>query len=91
MGVAAFGAIFSNSLRGRLESLLPADAELPHLLGPQAVAHLPATLRDDYLHAFAASMHTVYLTAAGVALLAFAAVVVAEGSSAAQTLSIFGR
>jgi EmrB/QacA subfamily drug resistance transporter len=71
VGVAAFGAIFSNSLRSRLEALIPAGTEMPQSLGPQAIAHLPAALRDDYLHAFAGSMHTVYLVAACVAFLAF--------------------
>jgi hypothetical protein len=72
VGVAAFGAIFSNSLRPRLETLIPPGTELPQSLGPQAVAHLPAALHDDYLHAFAGSMHTVYLVAACIALIAFA-------------------
>jgi MFS family permease len=71
VGVAAFGAIFSNSLRTRLEALIPPGTELPPSLGPQAVAHLPAAIHADYLRAFAASMHTVYLVAACVALLAF--------------------
>ena len=70
--MAAFGAIFSNSLRSRLETLIPPGTELPQSLGPQAVAHLPAALHDDYLHAFAGSMHTVYLVAACIALIAFA-------------------
>ncbi|SAL14076.1 EmrB/QacA family drug resistance transporter [Caballeronia arvi] len=71
VGVAAFGAIFSNSLRSRLEALIPPGTELPQSLGPQAVAHLPPALHDDYLHAFAGSMHTVYLVAACIALIAF--------------------
>jgi EmrB/QacA subfamily drug resistance transporter len=71
VGVAAFGAIFTNGLRSRLEAAIPAGVELPRSLGPQAIQHLPAALHDDYLNAFAASMHTVYLVAAGVVLLAF--------------------
>ncbi|MDR5775225.1 MULTISPECIES: MDR family MFS transporter [unclassified Caballeronia] len=72
VGVAAFGAIFSGSLRGRLETLIPAGTEMPRSLGPLAVANLPAALHDDYLSAFAGSMHTVYLVAACIACFAFA-------------------
>jgi EmrB/QacA subfamily drug resistance transporter len=71
VGVAAFGAVFSNGLRTRLAALMPPGADMPRALGPQAVAHLPAALHDEYLHAFAGSMHTVYLAAASVALIAF--------------------
>ncbi len=65
VGVAAFGAIFSNSLHTSLEALLPPGAQMPPSLGPQAVAHLPAALHDGYPHAFAASMQAIYLVAAG--------------------------
>lgn len=71
VGVAMFGAIFSNGLRTRLESAIPPGVELPRSLGPQAIQHLPAALHDGYLNAFAASMHTVYLVAAGVVMIAF--------------------
>jgi EmrB/QacA subfamily drug resistance transporter len=72
VGVAAFGAIFTNGLRSRLEAVIPAGVELPQSLGPKAIQQLPAALHDDYLNAFAASMHTVYLVAAGIVLIAFA-------------------
>jgi MFS family permease len=72
IGVAAFGAVFSNGLASRLEKLLPPDTELPHALGPTAIHALPQALRDDYLHAFAGALHTVYLAAACVVLVAFA-------------------
>jgi Na+/melibiose symporter-like transporter len=71
IGVAAFGAVFSNGLAGRLEKLVPPDTELPHALGPAAIHQLPETLRNDYLHAFAGALHTVYLSAACVVVLAF--------------------
>ncbi|WP_229514574.1 MFS transporter [Paraburkholderia terrae] len=72
VGVAAFGAIFSNGLASRLQALIPPDTELPHALGPAAIHHLPAVLRDDYLQAFASALHTVYVVAACVVVLAFA-------------------
>ena len=72
IGVAAFGAVFSNGLAARLEKLIPADTELPHALGPAAIHQLPEALRNDYLQAFAGALHTVYLSAACVVVLAFA-------------------
>jgi hypothetical protein len=36
------------------------------------VKHLPAAIHRPYIDAFAASLHPVFLTAAGVSLLAFA-------------------
>jgi len=72
IGVAAFGAIFTNNLHARLETLIPAGSELPHSLGPTTVHALPIALRDDYLQAFGGALHSVYLIAACVAVLAFA-------------------
>jgi EmrB/QacA subfamily drug resistance transporter len=72
VGVAAFGAVFSNGLSARLQALIPADTELPHALGPAAIHHLPEVLRNDYLQAFAGALHTVYIVAACVVVLAFA-------------------
>jgi EmrB/QacA subfamily drug resistance transporter len=71
LGVAAFGALFSHGLQSRLEQALPADVTLPAALGPTAVQQLPAAVRDAYLHAFAASLHGVYLAATGVIAIAF--------------------
>jgi len=72
VGVAAFGAVFSNGLAARLEKLIPPDTQLPHALGPAAIHQLPDALRADYLQAFAGALHMVYLSAACVVLLAFA-------------------
>ncbi|MEX3898971.1 MDR family MFS transporter [Paraburkholderia sp. BR10954] len=72
IGVAGFGAVFSNGLAARLEKLIPPDTELPQALGPAAIHQLPEALRNDYLHAFAGALHTVYLSAACVVVLAFA-------------------
>ncbi|WP_246270678.1 MDR family MFS transporter [Paraburkholderia solisilvae] len=71
VGVAAFGAIFSNGLASRLQTSLPAGAELPHSLGPVAIHQLPDALRNIYLQAFAGALHTVFLSAACIVVLAF--------------------
>jgi len=72
VGVATFGAIFTNGLQSRLADTMPAGAELPRSMGPTTLEHLPAALRDTYLNAFAGSMHVVFLVAGAVVLLAFA-------------------
>ncbi|WP_175674285.1 MDR family MFS transporter [Burkholderia ambifaria] len=71
LGVAAFGALFSHGLQSRLAQALPAGTELPPALGPAAVHQLPEAVRGAYLHAFAGSLHVVYLSAAGVIAIAF--------------------
>ncbi|NHL69327.1 MFS transporter [Burkholderia ambifaria] len=71
LGVAAFGALFSHGLQSRLTQALPAGTELPPALGPAAVHQLPEAVRAAYLHAFAGSLHVVYLSAAGVIAIAF--------------------
>jgi EmrB/QacA subfamily drug resistance transporter len=72
VGVATFGAIFTNSLHSRLDAAIAPGIELPRSLGPTAVQHLPVAVRDAYLNAFAGSMHVVFLVAGVVVLLAFA-------------------
>jgi EmrB/QacA subfamily drug resistance transporter len=72
VGVATFGAIFTNGLHARLEAAMAPGTELPRSLAPLDVQHLPAPLHDAYLNAFAGSMHMVFLVAACVVLLAFA-------------------
>ncbi|AIO29067.1 MDR family MFS transporter [Burkholderia cepacia] len=71
LGVAAFGALFSHGLQSRVMAALPAGTELPPALGPAAVQQLPDAVRDAYLHAFAGSLHVVYLAAATVIAIAF--------------------
>ncbi|MEN2472339.1 MDR family MFS transporter [Burkholderia sp. GS2Y] len=71
IGVAAFGALFSHGLQSRMLQALPAGMELPPALGPGAVHQLPDAVRDVYLHAFAGSLHVVYLAAAVVVAIAF--------------------
>jgi EmrB/QacA subfamily drug resistance transporter len=72
VGVAAFGAVFSNGLQTRLEKVLTPDVELPKPLTPEVIRHLPPALHADYLNAFAGALHTVYFLAACVVVFAFA-------------------
>jgi len=71
IGVSLFGAIFSISLQTRLHGVLPDGAHAVHSFGPAAVRALPAPLHQQYVHAFAASMHTVYFVAAALVVVAF--------------------
>ncbi len=72
VGVATFGALFTNGLHSRLERVIPEGTDLPRSMGPAAINSLPAGLRDAYLNAFSGSMHFVFLVAGVVVLLAFA-------------------
>lgn len=71
IGVSVFGAVFSHGLAARLESVIPDGTTLPPTLTPESIHALPMPLRDQYLHAFAESLHTVYVVAAIIAVLAF--------------------
>ncbi|GLQ48200.1 EmrB/QacA family drug resistance transporter [Dyella lipolytica] len=71
IGVAAFGALFTNGLHSRLAATIPHDAVLPHSMGPRAVHDLPDAVRTIYLQAFGGALHMVYTIAAGVIVLAF--------------------
>ncbi|MGI4816171.1 MAG: MDR family MFS transporter [Janthinobacterium lividum] len=71
VGVAAFGAVFTNGLRARLENTLPEGTVLPRSLGPLAIHQLPDGVRELYLHAFAGALHVVYLAAACVVVVGF--------------------
>jgi len=75
LGTAVLGAIFAARLAATLAARLPAG--VPHAVGgggglsPQALARLPAAVRDVYAQAFATSLGTAFLVATGVALLGF--------------------
>ncbi len=71
IGVAAFGAIFTNVLQNKLALLIPAGVQLPRQLSANAVHELPEALRDDYLQAFGSALHSVYIISAGVVVFAF--------------------
>jgi hypothetical protein len=66
-----FGAIFTHVLRDQLVALIPEGTVLPRSLSAQAVQELPDAIRADYLQAFGSALHSVYLIAACVMVLAF--------------------
>jgi MFS family permease len=72
IGVSVFGAIFSNRLGHELADRLPAGVSVPTVADPAVVRDLPPAVHDPYVAAFAASLHPVFLAAAGVSLVAFA-------------------
>jgi EmrB/QacA subfamily drug resistance transporter len=76
VGVAVFGTIFANRLGANLVAGVPADAQGP--CDPAALAastaglaQCPADVQDWFLDAYAASLHTVFLWAVPVAVVAF--------------------
>lgn len=74
-GVAVYGAILNDRLAYHLARLLPAGAGGAiggDLTGsPQAIRQLPPPIRDAVLLALARSIHTVFLSAVPLAILAF--------------------
>jgi EmrB/QacA subfamily drug resistance transporter len=71
IGVAVFGAIFTNELGRELAHRLPAGVHAPASASPAALQHLPPLLHAIYIAAVAAALHPVFLTAAAVMLVAF--------------------
>lgn len=71
IGVAAFGALFTQGLQTRLKALIPAGTALPQSFSPAAVQHFPTLLHDDYLQAFSGALSTVYIVAGCIIALAF--------------------
>jgi EmrB/QacA subfamily drug resistance transporter len=72
LGTAVLGAIFGGRLTLNLARYLPAGAELNgNGVNPAMLAQLPAPLRDAYAQAFTASLSSVFLIAAAIALFAF--------------------
>jgi hypothetical protein len=69
IGIALFGAIFTNELAKNLH--LPAGAHPAKTVSPAAVRHLPPAVHNAYAHAVAASLHPVFLVAAFIAGFAF--------------------
>jgi EmrB/QacA subfamily drug resistance transporter len=72
IGVSIFGAIFANRLHVEVAARLPANVSAPQADNPAAIRALPPAVRSLFEEAFAAALHPVFLTAAGVSLLAFA-------------------
>ncbi|HZD88146.1 MAG TPA: MFS transporter, partial [Gaiellaceae bacterium] len=71
IGVAVFGAIFSNELGHQLASRLPSGAHIPTAANPAIVDKLPPAIHAPYVAAFAASLRPVFVAAAAIAFLAF--------------------
>lgn len=71
IGVALFGAVFTQVLKSGLERLIPAGSELPRSMNPAAIQNLPADLHHDYLLAFGDAIHAAFLMATGVMIVAF--------------------
>ena len=71
IGVAAFGAVFTNRLGTELADRLPAAAHIPAAANPEVVKSLPPAVHTPYVEAVSAALQPVFLTAAGIALLAF--------------------
>jgi hypothetical protein len=71
IGVAVFGAIFSNQLAQQLAQRVPAGAHVPTAANPEVVKQLPPAIHDSYIAAFAAALHPVFLAASAIALTAF--------------------
>ncbi len=69
LGVAGAGTIFTAGLAAHLAVNLPADA--PLAATPAAIAALPDELRAIYHAAYAAGLQPVFLTSAGLGVLAF--------------------
>jgi EmrB/QacA subfamily drug resistance transporter len=69
LGVAGAGAIFSAGLAAQIAAL-PAD--MPVASTPTAIDALPDAARAFYHTIYAAALHPVFLTATGLAILAFA-------------------
>ncbi|MDX6548566.1 MAG: hypothetical protein QOG33_2116 [Gaiellales bacterium] len=72
IGVAAFGAIFSNRLTSELAARLPAGANIPTTSNPAIVKQLPASVHAPYVASIAAALQPVFLVATGIAVIAFA-------------------
>jgi EmrB/QacA subfamily drug resistance transporter len=71
IGVAAFGAIFSNQLTHQLAQRLPVAIHVPTGANPEMVKQLPPAVHAPYIASFAAALHPVFLTAAAITLVAF--------------------
>jgi EmrB/QacA subfamily drug resistance transporter len=72
IGVSVFGAIFANQLAVNLAGKLPPGTRVPSSAANPAVAKtLPPAVRDPFVTAITDALTTVFLVAAGIAVLAF--------------------
>jgi EmrB/QacA subfamily drug resistance transporter len=72
VGVAGFGALFAAKLTSGIAGLMPPGTHLPAATAPDAIAALPPALKAGYLAAFTAALHPVFVSAAAIAVVAFA-------------------
>jgi EmrB/QacA subfamily drug resistance transporter len=72
IGVSAFGAVFTNQLTKELARRLPPGTHAPAHASPSLVHALPPVIHDLYVAAVAAALHPVFLSAAGIMVVAFA-------------------
>jgi hypothetical protein len=72
IGVAAFGAIFTNRLGGEVAHSLPPGAHAPTHGSPALIHHLPPAIHTLYVEAVAVALHPVFLTAAAIMVVGFA-------------------
>lgn len=77
VGVATFGAIFSNALLANLAHYLPADSQGASAAlasvhtNPMQLQHLPDALHAGYVHAYAAALQPVFFVAGCIGIAAF--------------------
>src|SRR6476646_177156 len=71
IGVALFGTIFANRVHVELAHRLPSGTKIPKTINPAGIKHLPPAAHAAFADAFSVALHPVFLTAAGVSLLAF--------------------
>jgi len=75
-GTAVFGAIFSGVLAGDIAAALhgvplPSGISASAGASPAVLEHLPATIRDGYIAGFTQALHTVFLYATPIGVVAF--------------------
>jgi MFS family permease len=71
IGVALFGTIFANRVHIELKQRLPAGTVIPRTINPAGIRHLPPAAHGAFADAYAAALHPVFLTAAGISIVAF--------------------
>ena len=71
IGVAAFGAIFANQLAANLAGALPPGTKPPAAADPSTIKELPAAVHEIFVTALTDALTPVFLTAAGIAFVAF--------------------
>lgn len=72
IGVALFGAIFSQVLQSSLMQRIAEGTELPHGMNPVAIHHLPSEIKEAYLQSFGQGIHAAFLLGGCMMLSAFA-------------------